>query len=123
MQEVQRERVQIAADRATSVQVEAATGGIVGRVFARDGTPDIQLDGDVLLLPGCSDLPADLAAHRREHRVHQLTVRGGTFRGDVVTAGRSLAVVRIRNRAPAAQVVDVPVAALGNLELACGPAR
>jgi hypothetical protein len=123
MQEVHRERVRITADATTTVLVDAATGGLSGRVSARDGTPDNQLAGDVLLLPGCSEMPADLAAYRREHRAHQLTVRDGVFRGDVLTAGRALAVVRIRNREPSAQVVDVPVSATGNAELVCGPTR
>ena len=122
-QELWRETVAIVDGMVTTVQPVLSCGALTGRVIAGDGALPNELVGDVLLLPGCAALPEDLAAYRRSHRVHQMTVRAGAFRAEMLTSGRCLAILRLRNREPALVSVEVVAGAATEVELQAGALR
>ncbi|MFY9341327.1 MAG: carboxypeptidase regulatory-like domain-containing protein [Planctomycetota bacterium] len=122
-QELHREAIAVLANTETFVQPLLQVGELSGRVVTADDTPAAELNGEIWLLPGTKDLPASLAEHRRTHTVQQVAVRGGAFRCELATAGRSLAVVRIRNREVASAPVEVPPRATATVELPAGARR
>jgi len=122
-QELHRETITVVAATETFVQPMLQVGELAGRVVAGDGTAAADLNGEVWLLPGVDTLPASLADYRRAHTVQQASVRSGAFRCDLATAGRSLAVVRLRNREVAVARVEVPPRATAQVELPAGARR
>jgi hypothetical protein len=122
-QELYRETVAVPAGTVTIADVALAAGSLGGRITASDGTPAVQINGDLLVLPGCTEVPADLAVHRREHRVHTVSVRAGAFRCDALTPGRALVVVRLRNRDASTTSVEVRAGSVAEVEIAAGRSK
>jgi hypothetical protein len=111
-QEIHREDLRVTANATSQVDRDLRCGGLRGQVVASDGTPPELLEGRVYLLPGVDQAPVDLGAYARDHRVHELRVRGGGFGAEVLTAGAALVLVQIRGRAPLQRTIEISAGAV-----------
>jgi hypothetical protein len=100
--ELYRERVVVAADATVRVTARVTSTTLHGTVTAADGSPDT-LDGEVLVLPNATSVPADVRVYGRTNPVYSLRVRDGSFESALIPPGPALVVVRIRGRAEVAQ--------------------
>lgn len=106
-QELHREEVSVSAEGALR-RLDLVAGSARGRIRAVDGTPPEELRGNVWVLPGADEVPADLHEYRKQHRVHRLQVRDGAFEDAMLTPGPAVVIVDLRNRAPWADRIVVP---------------
>lgn len=92
------ETVVVIAQTATPVTISVTTATIEGTVTADDGTPATDLDGNVMLLPGATEMPADAADLRRNGSAFRARVQDGRFAIEMLPPGSYLAVLMVRGR-------------------------
>ena len=122
-QELYREAVSLTPSAIVQVFAELRCGGLHGRVVASGGAPTEPIEGTLLVLPGATSVPSDLREYARRNRVHELRVRGGAFRADVLTAGPARLVVQIRGRQPTEASTEIPAGANREVTLSAGAVR
>ncbi|MGE3172394.1 MAG: carboxypeptidase regulatory-like domain-containing protein [Planctomycetota bacterium] len=114
--------VHVQAQGTAEVQVAVATAAVEGEVTADDGTPATELVGNVVLLPGATEIPEDAMAMRRGGGFRG-RVQAGRFALDQVPPGAYLAVVTLRGRAPSAVQVQVVTGQRTSVVVAAGEPR
>jgi hypothetical protein len=119
-QEMHREAIEVLARGVVQVQVDLRVGGLSGQVVAEDGTPADQLEGTIWVLPGATATPPDVREYSRGNRVHEVRVRNGVFRADMLTAGPARLVVQVRGRQAGEAAVEIPAGGVKDLALPAG---
>lgn len=92
------EAVVVQARSTSEITISLLTATLRGQVTADDGTAVADLDGNVVLLPGLTELPENLQAWRRDNRTFDTRVEDGRFQIEMLPPGSYLAVVTIRGR-------------------------
>jgi protocatechuate 3,4-dioxygenase beta subunit len=113
------EPVFVQARTTSEVTISLATAAIAGQVTADDGTPAAELDGGAMLLPGLTEVPADLGALRREGSF-TTRVQDGRFEIDLIPSGSYLVLVTIRGRERAAALVFASLGQRTELSVTAG---
>ncbi len=119
--ELHRQQVAITADFTATVDLTVAVGTIRGTVRVPDGAP--AATGNVQLLPGVTELPADLAAFRRSHRIANARVADGRFVSEALPPGQYLLLLQVRGHGQVTQAAFVGGGQDVQVELDAGPVQ
>lgn len=120
-QELHREALTVAAGEIQVAQRSLVAGGLRGRVLAPDGGAGEELRGNLWLLPGATEAPADLYEFQKQHRSHRVSVRNGAFEDRQLTPGPAVVLIDLRGRPRVATAVTVPVADVLVRDFEVGP--
>tara|TARA_R110002096_G_scaffold106987_1_gene234826 strand:+ start:145 stop:528 length:384 start_codon:yes stop_codon:yes gene_type:complete len=104
---VHEEAIEVVANTTVHRDVRVYATSLNGAVTADDGTDVRQLNGDIALLAGLTELPADYRPSRQQGGRGSIRTRlqGGRYVFDAVTPGKYLIVVTI----PGRQLTTAPV--------------
>lgn len=113
------ETVVVVAHGASESTISILTSSIEGTVEASDGTAPADLDGNVMLLPGVTEMPQDGAAMRNANAI-RARVTDGKFTVEQVPAGPYLAVLSIRGRTRTSVAVQAQLGQRSTVALPLG---
>ncbi len=121
--ELHKETLQVRAEAETRTSVSLLSGVVLGRMKAEADVDATKLTGNVQLLRGIKERPADMQAWNRENQTITVPIRGGSFRSNDVAAGEYLLIATIRGREPVERAIYVTAGGETALELQAGKPR
>lgn len=116
-QELHSEVLTVEAFASENLNFDLSAGGLRGRVQASEALGDEELRGYLWVLPGASEVPADLYEYRRMQRTHRLRVRNGAYEDLGISPGPALLVLKLDGWLPVPSRVVIPVGKTLDLEL------
>lgn len=93
-----RQQLQVQAQQQAELDLQVTTSSLHGRVSCEDATDPATLSGNLLLLPGLTEMPSDFGAMRRDGTAINTRVQAGAFAVEALPAGQYLAVLNVRGR-------------------------
>jgi len=114
------ETVVVSTGGTAEVAISLTTASLQGELTVDDDTPRASLGGTILLIPGATTVPEDLAEARRNSSVFTARVQEGRFRFDVLPPGAYLAVLTSPGRVRSSAQVFVAAGQSNQLSIAVG---
>jgi hypothetical protein len=115
------QRIDLQGQQELDLLIEVTTGKLDGTVTAEAGSDPTKLNGSITLLPGLTEIPADLrAAQRDTPGAVNSRVQAGKFQFEWIPPGQYLLVLSVRGRSRTAQPIFVAAGNNAPLTLTAG---
>jgi hypothetical protein len=118
--DIHRQNVIVQIGLSTEVRIELSVGKIKGTVTSTDGSPSQDLRGQIFILPGQTEVPADLRAFSRDNTLTRITVSDGKFESEELSIGPALLVLRISGRKETSSQIQIQAGADTQVTLEAG---